>query len=94
MSSDNKDKALKDTVRRAENAERMLNDPLIQEFLALMRTAIAKEMEDRAHEREKVQEMAYLLRAVTSFEGLFTKFMKQGTIARSRLEKITNQIGF
>lgn len=88
------EKALKDSVRRAETAERLLNDPLIQEFLALMRTAIAKEMEDKAHDAPKVQEMAFLLRATSTFEGLFTKFMKQGTIARSRLEKITNQIGF
>lgn len=87
------EKALKDTAKRAEQAERLLNDPLIREFLGLMRTSIAKEMEDRAHEADRVQEMAYLLRATSSFEGLFSKFMKQGTIARSKLERFTKQAG-
>ena len=87
------EKENQEAVQLGERAERLLKDPLIAQFLAEMRSAVNSEMERSAGSASRVQEMAYLLRSTSAFEGLFTKFMKKGTIARTNLEKLLRQPG-
>ena len=87
------EKENQEAVQRGERAERLLKDPLIQEFLGLMRAGISSEIEKSAGNAARVQEMAYLLRSTSAFENMFIQFMRKGTIGRSNLEKLLRQPG-
>jgi len=82
---------LKDQVQRAQRADQLLNDPLIQEFIISMRGNLLNKFESTAledtHERTNAWNQAQVL---NSFLDKFTKAIKEGKNAKLTLIERAN----
>jgi len=79
---------LKNTIQRAQRAEQLLNDPMIQEFIIALRGKLLNKFESTAledtHERENAWNQGQVLKL---FLEEFTKAIKDGKNARTFLEQ-------
>jgi hypothetical protein len=79
----------KNMVRRADHAERILKDPLINEAFDAIRDNIFKKISVSSFGQKDEREDLYrMLRAVESFEGQFKKYINDGKLAKNRLKEL------
>ncbi|MBL4707111.1 MAG: hypothetical protein JKY48_01545 [Flavobacteriales bacterium] len=79
-------------ARRGERARQLLKDPLIEESLETLRRItfgnIASSHYSKVEEREDLYKM---LQAIKGFENNFKKIMRDGELAKSRLEQLKDK---
>ena len=84
---------LKNQVQRAQRADELLNDPLIQEFIIAVRGDLLNEFEsaglDSDKERLNTWQQAQVLKR---FLSKFTKEIKKGKEARSILGALSEKV--
>jgi hypothetical protein len=79
---------LKNTVQKADRAEQLLNDPLIQEFIISVRGDLLNKFESTALDSEAERLAAWNQSQVFNlFMSKFTKVIKEGKDARTMLEQ-------
>ena len=88
---------LKNDVQRAQRADQLLNDPMIQEFIIAMRGKLLNEFESTGLDDDKERANAWQKSQIlNSFVEEFTKAIKKGKEAQSLLgmlkEKLFNRI--
>lgn len=81
----NKDK---EKVNRSLKAEMLLKDPLIKEALDALKDTVFKNIESSHYSKVDEREDLYkMLRAINGFESQFKKMIRDGELAKSRLDK-------
>tara|TARA_R110000850_G_scaffold101266_2_gene209496 strand:- start:1033 stop:1317 length:285 start_codon:yes stop_codon:yes gene_type:complete len=85
---------LKNTVQKAQRAEQLLNDPMIQEFIISVRGDLLNKFESTALDSEAERLAAWNQSQVLKlFLDKFTKQIKAGKAAKLTLmDKINNNI--
>ena len=85
---------LKNTVQKAQRAEQLLNDPMIQEFIISVRGDLLNKFESTALDSESERLAAWNQAQVLKlFLDKFTKQIKAGKTAKLTLmDKINNNI--
>ena len=85
---------LKDTIQKANRAEQLLNDPLIQEFIIQMRGDLLNKFESCELDSDKERLAAWNQSQVLNmFLDKFTKKIKAGKAAKlSLLDKANAQV--
>ena len=79
---------LKNTIQRAQRAEQLLNDELIQEFIISVRGDLLNKFESSELSSEAERLAAWNQAQVLKlFMGKFTKAIKEGKSARTLLEQ-------
>tara|TARA_R110002096_G_scaffold66306_1_gene161356 strand:- start:15766 stop:16050 length:285 start_codon:yes stop_codon:yes gene_type:complete len=79
---------LKNTIQRAQRAEQLLNDPMIQEFIITVRGDLLNKFESTDLNSEAERLAAWNQAQVLKlFVSKFTKEIKSGKDARSLLEQ-------
>lgn len=83
---------LKNLVQKAERADELLNDPLIQEFIVAVRGKLLNEFESTALNDEKARQNAWQKSQVlNSFLDEFKKTIKEGKNAKLTLAERAKQ---
>ena len=84
---------LKNQIQKAQRAEQLLNDPLIQEFIISVRGDLLNKFEstklESASERKDAWNQGQVLKL---FLAKFTKAIKEGKDARSLLEQAKHTV--
>lgn len=85
---------LKNTVQKAQRAEQLLNDPLIQEFIIAVRGDLLNKFESADLDSEKERLDAWQQGQVLKlFLDKFTKQIKAGKVAKLTLmDKLNSKI--
>ncbi len=79
---------LKNLIQKAQRADQLLNDPMIQEFIVAVKGKLMIEFEGAGLSGEKERFNAWQKSQVlNSFLEEFTKTIKQGKDARTMLEQ-------
>ena len=79
---------LKNLIQKAQRADQLLNDPMIQEFIIAVKGKLLIEFEGTGLDNEKERLNAWQKSQVlNSFLEEFTKTIKQGKDARTLLEQ-------
>jgi len=80
------EKELKDLVQKAQRADELLNDPLIQEFIIAVRGDLLNKFESSLLEDEEERMSAWNQSQVfNAFVDKFTKTIKEGKSAKLTL---------
>jgi hypothetical protein len=83
---------LKNTVQKAQRADELLNDPLIQEFIIAVRGKLLNEFESTELSNEKERQNAWQKSQVlNSFLDEFKKTIKEGKNAKITLAERAKQ---
>ena len=84
---------LKNTVQKAQRADQLLNDPMIQEFIISVRGDLLNKFESTALDGEKERLVAWNQgQVLKDFLGKFTKEIKAGKTAQTWMDKINSKI--
>ena len=85
---------LKNTIQKAQRAEQLLNDPMIQEFIIGVRGDLLNKFESTALNDDKERLSAWnQSQVLTKFLDKFTTSIKEGKAARLTLiERASNKI--
>lgn len=84
---------LKNKIQRAEHAERILNDSMVQSALKSMRDTVFHNIRTSNFKQVDEREDLYkMLRAIDAFEREFTDAINGGKKAKSRLEEIISKL--
>lgn len=85
---------LKNQVQRAQRADQLLNDPMIQEFIVSLRGDLLNKFESTALNNEKERTAAWhQSQVLNGFLDKFTKAIKEGKNAKLTLmEQATAQV--
>ena len=84
---------LKNQIQKAQRADELLNDPLIQEFIIAVKGKLMIEFEGSGLDDEKKRLSAWQkMQNLNSFLDEFTKTIKKGKDARSMLDRAKDQI--
>jgi hypothetical protein len=84
---------LEEKVRRAEHAERILNDKLVKDALNSMKQTVFHNIETSHFKHVDEREDLYkMLRAINAFEEEFKQHIQGGKKAKSRLQEILNKL--
>ena len=68
--------------RKAENAKRLLNDPLLQEALSSLKETCFYNIETSTHDQKAEREdLYYMLRCITAFERKLKTYIDEGTVS-------------
>ena len=79
-------------ARRGERARQLIKDPLIQESLTSLRGIVYKNIESSHYSKVDEREDLYnMLQAINGFESQFKKMMRDGELAKGRLEKLKDK---
>ena len=79
---------LKNTIQRAQRAEQLLNDPMIQEFIISVRGDLLNKFESTGLDSDKERLAAWnQAQVLKDFLSKFTKEIKSGKDARSLIEQ-------
>ena len=82
---------LKNQVQKAQRAEQLLNDPLIQEFIVSLRGDLLNKFESTELSNEKERTAAWhQSQVLNGFLDKFTKSIKEGKNARLTLIERAN----
>ena len=82
---------LKNQVQKAQRAEQLLNDPLIQEFIVSLRGDLLNKFESTGLDNEKERTAAWhQSQVLNGFLDKFTKTIKEGKNARLTLIEWAN----
>jgi hypothetical protein len=89
--------ALKNDVQRAQRADQLLNDPMIQEFIISLRGDLLNKFESTSLDNDDERMAAWhQAQVLNNFLDKFTKAIKKGKEAQSLLgmlkEKVRNII--
>ena len=77
---------LKNTVQKAQRAEELLNDPIIQEFIVAVRGKLLNEFESTTLDNEEARKNAWQKSQVlNSFLDEFKRTIKEGKNAKLTL---------
>ena len=83
---------LKNTVQKAQRADELLNDPLIQEFIVAVRGKLLNEFESTSLDDEEKRKNAWQKSQVlNSFLDEFKKTIKEGKKAKLTLAERAKQ---
>lgn len=84
---------LKETAARAERAERIMSDPLVKGALENMRDTLYHNIETSIWRARGEREEAYrMLKLIKRFEADFEAHMRDGKVARSRLDELKRKL--
>ena len=85
---------LKNQVQKAQRAEQLLNDPLVQEFIVSLRGDLLNKFESTELSNEKERTSAWhQSQVLNGFLDKFTKAIKEGKNAKLTLmERANNKI--
>lgn len=84
---------LKNDIQRAQRADQLLNDPMIQEFIISVRGKLLNEFESTGLDSEKERLNAWQKSQIlNSFLEEFTKSIKKGKEAQSLLGMIKEKV--
>ncbi len=79
-------------ARRGERARQLLKDPLITEALDNLKGIVFNNIESSHHSKVDEREDLYkMLQAINGFENQFKKMMRDGELAKSRLEQLKDK---
>lgn len=79
-------------ARKGERARQLLKDPLIKDALDGLRGIVFKNIETSHYSKTGEREDLYkMLQAINGFESQFKKMMRDGELAKSRLEKLKDK---
>ena len=79
-------------ARRGERARQLLKDPLIQESLNGLKGIVFKNIESSHYSKVEEREDLYkMLQAINGFESQFKKMMRDGELAKTRLEQLKDK---
>ena len=79
---------LKNQIQKAQRADQLLNDPLIQEFIISLRGDLLNKFESTDLSSEKDRTAAWhQSQVLNGFLAKFTKAIKEGKDARTMLEQ-------
>ena len=68
--------------RKAEHAERLLKDPLLQEALEELKETCFYNIETSSHTAiEEREDLYYMLRCIKAFESRLKTYIKTGTVS-------------
>ena len=82
---------LKNQVQRAQRAEQLLNDPMIQEFIVSLRGDLLNKFESTALDSEEERKSAWnQAQVLKDFLAKFTKSIKEGKNAKLTLMERAN----
>jgi hypothetical protein len=85
---------LQQDINLAENAKRLLNDPLLSESLLNMRETLYHNIRTSSYKATDEREECYrMLKAVDAFESQLISKIKGGEKAQGLLEKMLNKFG-
>lgn len=83
---------LDQTVRRAANAERLLNDPLLAETIQSMRDTVFDNWRTSKHNQADEQKALHnMIQVIDRFEAELKRKIRHGQKAKSLLEKLFNR---
>lgn len=84
---------LKNDVQRAQRAEQLLNDPMIQEFIISVRGDLLNRFESTNLNNDAERMAAWhQSQVLNSFLDKFTKSIKKGKEARSILDMVKDKV--
>ena len=84
---------LKESIAKADRAERIMTDPLVVDALDKMRSTLYHNIETSGWRARGEREEAYrLLKLLGRFKAEFEAYMRDGKVSRSKLEQLTNKI--
>ena len=84
---------LKDRVQKAQRADQLLNDPLIQEIIISVRGDLLNKFESTALDSEEERTAAWNQSQVFNlFMSKFTRAIKEGKDARTMLEQAKHTV--
>lgn len=84
---------LRNDIQRAQRADQLLNDPMIQEFIIAMRGKLLNEFESAGLDSDKERLNAWQKSQVlNSFLEEFTKSIKKGKEAQSLLGMLQDKV--
>lgn len=82
---------LKNQVQKAQRAEQLLNDPLVQEFIVSLRGDLLNKFESTGLDNEKERAAAWhQSQVLNGFLDKFTKVIKEGKNAKLTLIERAN----
>jgi hypothetical protein len=82
---------LKNQVQKAQRAEQLLNDPLVQEFIVSLRGDLLNKFESAGLDNEKERTAAWhQSQVLNGFLDKFTKTIKEGKNAKLTLMERAN----
>lgn len=68
--------------RKADNAKRLINDPLLQEALQELKNTCFYNIETSSHDQaDQREDLYYMLRCITAFERQFKQYIQEGTVS-------------
>jgi len=72
--------------RKADDAKRLLNDPIIREALSTLKETCFYNIETSAHNQEAEREdLYYMLRCISAFEKQLKQYIQEGTVSLHNL---------
>lgn len=87
------ERKLQEDVRRAEHAQRILNDVLVKEALAGIEATLYHNIKTSSYKQAEEREECYrMLRVIDTFRSQFEAHIRNGKVSRSRLEALLNAI--
>ena len=79
-------------ARRGERARQLLKEPLIEESLETLRRIAFGNIESSHYSKVDEREDLYkMLQAIKRFENNFKKIMRDGELAKTRLEQLKDK---
>ena len=79
----------KEKANRGERARQLLKDPLIKDAIDNLKGIVFSNIESSHYSKVDEREDLYkMLQAINKFESQFKKWVKDGELAKSRLEKL------
>ena len=73
-------------ARKADDAKRLLNDPILKEALRDLKDTCFYNIESSTHEQAQEREdLYYMLRCISAFERQLTKYIQEGTVSLHNL---------
>lgn len=87
------ERELKNKIQRAEHAERILSDSMVQDALKSMRETVYHNIRTSNFKQIEERENLYkMLKAIDGFEQEFISTINGGKKAKSRLEELLNKL--
>lgn len=85
---------LKNIIQKAQRADELLNDPLIQEFIVAVRGDLLREFESsKLHDEKAMRNAWHKSQVFNQFLDKFTKQIKDGKNAEyTLLERVKNKV--
>lgn len=68
-------------ARKAEDAKRLLNDPILKEALSTLKETCFYNIETSHHDQvDQREDLYYMLRCITAFERQIKQYIQDGTV--------------